>query len=169
MDFLHGWFAKRHGLKVDDDNSYFSLEDEALFKAISAVPDENIPGEIKAAAIEASMNERFGVIPRHLVSQLAGVDLAGEWIITGEYLNKKTKAEILQLGEAELDARTAIFQTDEAKAFLLETLGVKNGSFDKLKKPDLIRVFLESGVSLEGRVPDEILRADEINPSGYLG
>ncbi len=38
-----------------------------------------------------------------------------------------------------------------------------------MKKAVLVRVFLESGVELDRRVPDEILRADAYNPSRYMG
>ena len=44
-----------------------------------------------------------------------------------------------------------------AQDFLYETLGKKRGKFSDCKKSELIRVFLESGVDLAGKVPGEIL------------
>jgi len=79
-----------------------------------------------------------------------GIDLARDWRITQSYLDKKTKAEILAFGEA-----LGIFADTKAQAFLKDTLGKRK--FSSLKKTELDRVILESGVDLSGKVPPEIL------------
>jgi len=79
-----------------------------------------------------------------------GIDLARDWRINQDYLDKKTKAEILAFGE-----QLGIFADPKAEAFLKNVLGKRK--FSALKKSELDRVILESGVDLTGKVPAEIL------------
>jgi len=79
-----------------------------------------------------------------------GIDLARDWRINQDYLDKKTKAEILAFGE-----QLGIFADPKAEAFLKDVLGKRK--FSALKKAELDRVILESGVDLTGKVPAEIL------------
>jgi ParB family chromosome partitioning protein len=90
---------------------------------------------------------------RALMATHLGIDLARDWRITPEYLEKKTRAELLALGE-----KLGIFADPKAEAFLKETL--KKKKFTALKKGELVRMFMESGVDLAGKVPDEILRME---------
>lgn len=73
--------------------------------------------------------------------------------MTKEYLGKKMTKELHALAE-----KFGIFNEDKAKAYLYETLGGKRDRFDLCKKTDLIKIILESGVDLAGKVPDEILK-----------
>lgn len=166
---LREWFGKRHGAEEDSESYYYYMDTEKLYKIICGLDAEIVLEEIKAAAIQATMQTEFGNQPRHMMAELAGVDLATEWRITEDYLQKKTKAEILILGKIPYGGGGCLFDTHQAQEFLEKTLGVIDGRFDKLKKPDLIRVFTESGADLAGLVPDEILRADEYNPGGFCG
>ena len=50
-----------------------------------------------------------------------------------------------------------IFTNQKAQDFLFEKLLKKRGKFTSCKKGELIRVFMESGVDLVGKVPDEVL------------
>lgn len=167
---LHPWFAKRHAPDMEDiDRIWFSLGHEKLRDILSEIDDSDIKEEIKQAAICAVMDNNFGLLSRHVIAKtLAGIHIDRDWVMTAEYLGKKTKAELIDIGNSRLCGHDPIFLEDAAVNFLLNTLGVKNGRFDTLKKPDLIRVFTESGVDLTGRVPDEIVRADEWNPNGYI-
>lgn len=61
---------------------------------------------------------------------------------------------MLKMGE-----ELGIFSDPNADAFLVGELKRKSGKFHTCKKPELIRVFLESGADLTGRVPAEILNA----------
>ena len=88
---------------------------------------------------------------RCAIASHLGIDLARDWRITQSYLDKKTKAEILAFGE-----HLGIFADPKAEAFLKETLGKRK--FSALKKAELDRVILESGVDLSGKVPAEILK-----------
>jgi len=87
---------------------------------------------------------------RGLIASHLGIDLARDWRINASYLEKKTKAEILAFGE-----QLGIFADPKAEAFLKDTLGKRK--FSALKKAELDRVILESGVDLSGKVPAEIL------------
>ncbi len=84
----------------------------------------------------------FGTKGRQLVAALLGIDLAKEYAVDAEYLEKKTKAEIL--------------------AFLKKfNLGGKFGDLEtaaKLKKPELVKGILSLGDKLVGKVPAEILK-----------
>jgi ParB/RepB/Spo0J family partition protein len=82
-----------------------------------------------------------------------GSDLAAEWRITQEYLDKKTTQEIHAIAE-----QFGIFKDDLARNYLFEKLGKKRDRFDLCKKGELVKVILESGVDLAGKVPDEILQ-----------
>jgi ParB family chromosome partitioning protein len=163
---IGAWFCERHSRKKKIHP--WEAHGKKLYEVICEIPEEDLAEEIKTAAIEAAMRTNFsGVESRHALSELAGVDLAAEWRITEEYLQKKTKAEILKLGEKKYNDGPALFETAEAKRFIERAF--QAGRFSLLKKPELIRVFMESGVDLAGLVPDEVLRADKYNPSCSLG
>jgi hypothetical protein len=72
--------------------------------------------------------------------------------VTKEWFSKKTIKEILAFGEA-----SGIFAEKKAQTFLYEKLLKKRGSFKACKKSELMRVFMESGVELKGKVPAEVL------------
>lgn len=95
-----------------------------------------------------------GASIRHLVACHLGGDLLKDWVITKDYLEKKTIVEIKAIAE-----KFGIFKEAKAQAFLYETLGKKRDAFGSCKKSELIRIILESGVDLTGKVPAEILNA----------
>ena len=99
----------------------------------------------KTGTIDSSM--------RHKIALSLGVDLAREWQINREYLEKKTVSEIHALA-----AKFGFWDATVAQDFLFEKLGKKRGKFDSCKKAELIRIILESGLDLYGKVPDEILK-----------
>jgi ParB/RepB/Spo0J family partition protein len=82
----------------------------------------------------------FGTAARRRVGEYLGIDLAKEFAVDADYLDKKTKAEILAFG----------------KKFKLFD---KNVDTAKLKKSDLAKVVLSHGDKLVGKVPVEILKA----------
>lgn len=90
---------------------------------------------------------------KHLIAKHIGIDLTRDWRITKDYLQKKTIAEIVVLGK-----ELKIFDAKEVKAFAQGTLKMKSENWPGMKKKDLIRLFLESGVDLVGKVPKEILK-----------
>ncbi|MCK4817978.1 hypothetical protein KA005_19565, partial [bacterium] len=95
----------------------------------------------------------FGSATRHLIGTYLGLDLARDWRITKEYLDKKTIKEILAMGE-----KLGIFKDKKVQTFLYETLRKKRGKFTSCKKGELVQLFCDSGVDLAGKVPQEILK-----------
>jgi ParB/RepB/Spo0J family partition protein len=90
---------------------------------------------------------------RAAVGTFLGIDLAKEWSADEEYLQKKTRNELLAFGK-----KSGIFTAGVVKEYLTNTLKKKPGAFESCKKSELVDVFLKSGVDLVGRVPSEILK-----------
>ena len=80
-----------------------------------------------------------------------------------EYLKKKTIAEIKALGE-----EFKIFEDQKAFDFMVNGLDLPLDAFHRCKKGQLIKLFLESGVDLAGKVPAEILRRDSMTISIWV-
>lgn len=143
--------------RQDDDPSgcygrvYHHVSDEQVWARIEGMDTDGLRQAIKELAQYIALHQPTtdhrlrGLIASHL-----GIDLARDWRITASYLEKKTKAEILAFGE-----QLGIFADLKAEAFLKDTLGKRK--FSALKKAELDRVILESGIDLSGKVPAEIL------------
>lgn len=144
---LNEWFAKRFNIKGDT----FWLEDNKIFAALEG--QKNLADALHEATIQIIMQPGFNAGARRLAADRIGIDLQKEWRITEEYLQKKTTKEILAMGK-----QLGVFKERAAQQFLYETLGKKLGKFEKCKKSELVKIFLESGVDLAGRVPAEILK-----------
>ncbi len=153
---LRPWVAEKLGIEVERDDAgqihWWSVETATLWPAIEALEPFQVQQLIDEAALRIIMMERFGAENRKRMADYIGIDLATEWAMDEEYLNKKTKPELMAIGET-----LEIFSDRKARDFLLEKLNKKRGKFNTCKKPELIRVFLESGVDLVGKVPAEIL------------
>jgi ParB family transcriptional regulator, chromosome partitioning protein len=98
----------------------------------------------------------FGTKGRRLVAEFLGIDLAKEYAVDEEYLQKKTKAEIIKfirdfklLDDPKIHARR-----EKEKRFR-----VAADNIETLKKADLVDLILKSGIDLVGMVPDEVLKA----------
>jgi ParB/RepB/Spo0J family partition protein len=89
----------------------------------------------------------FGTGGRRRVAEYLGIDLAKEFAVDTDYLDKKTKAEILAFCK-----KSGIFKHPKAQTWL------KGADPAKLKKSELVDYVLKSGVDLVGRVPSEILK-----------
>lgn len=157
---LHGWFFK--SLPPDTQNmldqdaageppEWYELEPEEIWKALQNQPLQFVRLLLRDAAGQAIMQPEFRPEGRYQVGRSLGMDLAKEWRIHESYLQAKTKAEILDIGD-----KLGITSDVRALTFLTENLH-KKGSWGACKKGELIRVFLESGVDLAGKVPEEIL------------
>jgi len=154
---LHGWFGRRHGkdgVSEEDDFGYpshfFRLTE--IWEELEKMPYAVLLEELYQAAIQVVMQDNWESESRRAIADHTGISLQEEWRITEEYLDKKTIAEILAIGE-----EFGVFEQKEAQTFLYETLLKKRGNFKGCKKAELKRVFLESGVDLAGVVPAEIL------------
>jgi len=100
----------------------------------------------------------FGTKGRRRVAEYIGIDLAKEFAVTEEYLQKKTKAEIIAFGK-----KFRIFSDLNVAAHVARTIGKTPGNvvvadFNSLKKTELVDVVLKSGVNLVGKTPAEILK-----------
>ncbi|WP_319410135.1 ParB/RepB/Spo0J family partition protein [uncultured Desulfosarcina sp.] len=150
---IHDWYMERHprtGKKLYAHSDFTRLDSEALFSLIAGMDMLHIKDEINAVALQAILSDDYATEERGMVARHIGIDLAGEWRFTAEYLDKKTKAEMMAFGES-----FGLFEDPQAQAFLADTL--KRKAFKACKKGELIRVFLESGADTSGMVPGEIL------------
>jgi ParB/RepB/Spo0J family partition protein len=157
----HAWFARRYNLATQEelDKSWYRADPGKIMEAIIPMTDTQTLQELRDLSMEIIL-QRSGPQVRHLAASHIGIELEKEWIINAEYLEKKTLAEMHQIAEIH-----GIFKDPKAQAFLFETLLKKRGNFKSCKKPELIRIFLESGVDLAGKVPAEILRGTETEVS----
>lgn len=143
-------FAKKRDIKSSYAGDWYALND--VWPAIEKMKIHELAEAIQNTSIEMVLQDNFSAEDRHTLAQHIGIDLKEEWRIHDEYLEKKTIKEMLAMGET-----LGIFADEKAQAFLYETLGKKRGKFTTCKKDELIKVFLESGVDLTGKVPEEIL------------
>jgi len=152
------WFARRHGLtnsdgKTVEEADWFFLDTDVALTHIMGMVAEAVDADIAAIAIELVLASEVTSGHRRRIGDLLEIDLAKEWRIDADYLQKKTIGEMLAFGE-----KLGIFSDPKVMAYL-EQLGRK--TFKQCKKPELVKVFLESGVDLAGKVPDEILADDD--------
>ncbi len=156
---IGGWFKTRmppdvRKISPPDENEWekgYISNDEA-WKCLKCLPDEYVRILAREAAYRVILQPQFGHEGRREVSRSLGIVLSRDWRINEEYLQKQTTARILELGQS-----LEIFKDPAAQTFLFEKLGKKRGKFDSCRKGELIRIFLESGVNLAGKVPPEIL------------
>jgi ParB/RepB/Spo0J family partition protein len=135
--------------RYEENWGYRFVSPDDIFEALKKLDYVPLLDILKSGSLDAIMLRDFNASSRLAVAQHLGIDLKKEWLITQEYLEKKTKAEMFEYGE-----KLGILTSAKAKKYL-EKLGKKR--FEQLKKGELIDVFLKSGVNLSGKVPDEIL------------
>lgn len=134
------------------------FEDAKLLNVIFAMEPPELLEKLRAMALnivlQGSTGDGYQTKSRRLLAEHFGVNIGRQWRLTEEYLNKKTIKQLLQLGN---DFK--VFEQKAAKDFLYEVLMKKRGDFSACKKPELVRVFLESGAldALPPVVPAEIL------------
>ncbi len=148
---IHAWFAEREGIQPGKEG-WWSMETGDIFILVQGMDAKRIEDTIQAASIEVVLQDTYDARTRRVIANTLGIELAKEWAITPEYLAKKTKPEILQIGKD-----LGVFEDPKAQAYLYEKLMKKRGRFESCKKSELVALFLESGVDLIGRVPGEIL------------
>lgn len=141
------WILKRIGIDTEDGRYWDkkSLRHEKIF-AMSTEEVEAILHELTSHVLMTKSSPET----RREVANHIGIDLSKEWAITEPYLKKKTIAELLAIGE-----KLKIFKDVQVLNYTTSAFGHAN--FAKLKKGELVKVFLESGIELTGKVPEEIL------------
>jgi len=128
---------------------------EKIWKKLEDLATEELITWIRRASLYLTLEDmQMGSMlsHKHLMAKHLGVDLKTEWRLHEEYLKRKTIPEILDLCK-----ELKILTDPKVKEFAAGTLKMKTDRYDTLKKKDLIRLILESGVDLAGRVPKEIL------------
>lgn len=113
---IHDWYMERHpqvGKKMYAHSDFTRLDSEALFALIAGMDMLQVVDEIKAVAVQAILSDEYATEERGIVARHIGIDLAGEWRFTAEYLDKKTKAEMLTFGK-----QFGLFEDPQAQAFL---------------------------------------------------
>ncbi len=155
---LGTWFGRRHALagpdgEIAEDSTYYWLDRNAALERIMSMDINAVWEDLGDATVELVLDKaQVTGDQRRAIGGLLGIDLSAEWRIDAEYLAKKTTREILSFGQG-----LGIFDDPAAVSFLQNTLGRK--SFRACKKAELVRVILESGADLAGKVPAEILNS----------
>jgi len=154
------WFVKKHELKEkgcdedeedDYDGFYPWVSPGTVWRYIEGMDRAHLLEDLREGSTVVLM-EKSGPDARRLVASHIGIDLNTEWRINEEYLKKKTVKEIHELAD-----EFGLWERREAQTFLYETLLKKRGAFKGCKKPELVRIILESGMDLAGVVPAEVL------------
>lgn len=141
---LYRWF----GDYMKTDLGYMNVTAEIL-RLVMTLDKNKVQAALHEAALQVAMQETYGAEARRLLADYVDIDLSKEWRISEEYLTKKTRAEILAIGD-----RFKVFENKQVQEFM-QTEKMKTP--DKCKKAQLVDVFLKSGLDLAGIVPDEIL------------
>lgn len=154
------WMAEQLQVKRDEYDSYESGD---IYDAILDMPKDRARAFLQKLALYSIMNRGFPAT-RRAVADHIGINLAAEWSITEAYLKKKTIAEILSIGNA-----LGIFDDPIVQLYAFEHYPkcdyedleggekVHKVDYTKLKKSELVKVILESGINLVGKVPGEII------------
>jgi PRTRC genetic system ParB family protein len=162
-EFLVRWIPDKYHLDedgniVDRKNknvSFWDMTPDKIWGRLLFMKGDELVQAHKEAAGQAILQQnKTQASMRHFVAMHLGIDLAKEWRITKDYLDKKTTKECLDLID-----RLRIATDEKALTYLHETLNKKRGKFNTCKKAELVSLIMESGVDLSGRVPAEILNA----------
>jgi len=152
------WFVKNQipKEKMPKDRGTFNgspwVFEYELWPHVELIEDDDLPEILLQLSVRVIVKRETDHRIRRQVADALGISLAKEWTLHLEYLQKKTIAEILSIMRS-----TGIDQDPKAQAYLYEVLLKKRGKWESCKKEELIKVILESGVDLAGKVPAEIL------------
>ena len=149
-------FEEKFNSKSSGERGYYGYEDHSLrsWPIIERLQGAELRSILQELSLLILMDPRTTTAPtRRRVAVHLGSDLTSEWRLTKEFLDKKTTKEIHAIAE-----QFGLFKEDRARTYLYEALGKKRDRFDTCKKVELVKVILESGIDLSGKVPAEILR-----------
>lgn len=137
------------------------LKDVALYQAIIAAPKNKFAEAVRAAAEALVLEEEpkqgawsggFGRECRTVAGELFGIRLDLDYAVDEAFLEKKTKAEGIEF------VRKFKFDKEKALiAYLAKTFDRKPDELEKMKKSEVSKAILKSGLELRGKVPAEIL------------
>lgn len=144
-------FFKEMGM----DHAYAWQGHEKIWEKLEELKTDELLSWIRRVSLYLTLDDMqmgFDLKHKHLMAKHLGIDL-GTWQLHEEYLKRKTIPEILALCK-----ELKIFDDPKVKEFGAGTLKMKSDKYDGLKKKDLIRLIIESGMDLNGKVPKEILK-----------
>lgn len=146
-------FAKKQTVNKENRSSWGYDHSRKSWPVIESLQGPELRSILQELSLLILMDPRTITPPtRFAVGVHLGSDLSTEWRMTKEYLDKKTTKEIHKIAD-----QFGIFKDEKARSYLTETLGKKPDRFDLCKKGELVKIVLESGVDLAGKVPSEIL------------
>lgn len=156
---LHPWLARTAHLRPEEKiDQWTNLSDQEIFDAVKGLDESQVAGMFKDAALASVLGDEHATTPRKIFADHLGVDVATEWSITEEYLQKKVKSEIIAFIAGQQLADNRDFAN-----YLSTRHNCLSGDLAKLKKDQLVDALLNSGVNLVGKVPAEILSVSEVN------
>lgn len=157
---LHEWFYQNIGQKVPEKSPYygFSLRFCYLLKFAQEIEVPRVKALLAEALVKIALKKDrgyetiFNDEDRQALAEFLGIDWKN-FVVTEEYLKKKTKAEVLKLIGGELwllaDPEFVRYLQGRNLSAVLEKLA-------KEKKGFLVDLILKCGVDLHGRLPKEI-------------
>jgi hypothetical protein len=155
-DDIHAWFSKEighdHGKKGKDYYGTPVLYSGTIWEAITEMDTERVKRLIKEA-MHNIVVESFTTGQRNEIAGYIGINVKKEFVPTEEYLKKKLKADLIELGE-----KYKVFKKKEVRAYMNKA-GIKDLNVKNAKKDQLVSLFVKTGIDLTGVVPDEIVDA----------
>jgi len=150
---LHGWFARVSGFTGGMPQKGFRINSFSAFDVTGALAENVIDNMLTAAMCQIALDNHVSPDAREKIGDMLDIDLKSEWTLSREFLEKKTIAEILALGES-ID----LFNDQHVRDYKVKVLKMKTDNLGTLKKGDLIDLIVKSGMELKGKVPPEILK-----------
>jgi hypothetical protein len=130
---------------------------DVVLRRLLTLPYSDVKGMILEAVNEkllqggsrpypSGYSDGFGIEERLIVSKFLGIDVGKEFAIDEDYLQKKTKAEIIAFGR-----KLRILSDPRVTDYIVKKFKRPAGNFEDLKKSQLVEAILKSGVDLVGR------------------
>lgn len=156
---LHLWFVEKTAAltaktvkdMTDYERGYYRLNQVDLIDELRDLSKDTMQQLTVEALAKIAIDDDFDYADRQMIADHIGVNLLEEWRPDEEYLNKKTKAELIAIGQ-----KFGVFEQPFAQQLLHDVYQKK--SFEALKKFEMIAIFTNPEIKLEGVVPDEIVR-----------
>lgn len=156
---LHEWFWQRIGRELPKLGGWqhFSLSFHKLLQAADELEVPLVKTLISETLVKIAMRKdrgyeiSFSDADRQALAEFLDIDFS-RFQVTEEYLNKKTKAELVRFiaHDSGLSAEAAFLEAMKLRGYAtIEKLAAA-------KKPNLVELLLQCGVNLRGRLPQEI-------------
>lgn len=161
---IHDWFAEKMGLELpESEREYFRLSFPEILRAASNLNGhELVPVMSEALAMIALRRDRgyeisFSDEDRQALAEFLNIDF-GNFQVTEEYLQKKTKAEIVRF----IINDSGLWDEPDFQKAAQSRGCVNEQKLAQAKKGVLVDLILNCGVDLRGRLPKEIADRPEL-------